>query len=989
MEEKAAYERHVGECEACATLAALMGALDSDLRRGTRVGRYEILNRLGAGAMGTVYAANDPALDRKIALKLIRAKVAGPELEERLLREAKAMARLSHPDVIAVYDAGRDGDRLFIAMELVEGGTLREWLAERRRSWREILAVYLHAGRGLAQAHALGLIHRDFKPDNVLVGNDGRVRVTDFGLARSVEHGDEAPPVEVDRIRIAFDRTSPAPLTRTGALVGTPAYMAPEQFAGGAADARSDVYAFCVALYEALYGDRPFGGVTLGEHRAEKVRGALRTSASDRAVPARLRRVLAVGLRPKPEQRYATMEEALAALGRAGRWPLPASWGARTWVLAGSVALAVVSGGEWLATRRLSARAPDRAPDSVAAAVAALASAEGKLACPIFQVRGADDVAVPMGAAAAALACARLAWELGGRSERVLLPAALLDLPREPSDEMQDPYVSAEQRARTIEVGRARAAAYLDGSVVYERNAWTVEIQVKARDGREIVRASAADDSFLHTMRRALDSLWSAPLVRRGPDPDVAQWVGASTADVGLILSDLVLDSTAGCDRLAADAGMSRDTLLYVQKVCEKFGAPVALDGGVPSLDESSPEALVTSLHAVAAWEIPVPVDRERTLAAKLDSLRGSEPSSFGRARLAYTAGLAWTLANDRERAQSSLRLSLRDDPTYDQAWELVEGAAGGGTPLAASTSAVARAWLPYESRLVPKADSWRGDELDARLRDAHLAYLLEPRLVEALHLGRALAEAGRPDDARAVAATPLDDPATGKWLAEDILGLIDLHDAKLARAIPHLEEGGNPSMIDLLVVADVAGRAEEVSTRWARRFLARSDADADMTARGYHAPMFLCMHARGALATECLGARGTTRPARDELVVRRWQRAPRGSEALCARRRSRGRVVVAAPGRLPEPRDRARPPDRCVRGRWRARARCASRRAQARVHLHRRRQRRGAARSEAGARRGRRSASTHAGARGRAGVGGGGRRNPRRGEDARCFRGD
>ncbi len=277
-------ERHIAECTSCLELVAQVGrALVSrgsssavtadetpDLVRGAVVGRYEILELLGAGAMGRVYAAQDPALDRKVALKVLRPGSATADLEARLLREAKAMARLSHPEVITIHDVGRHDQQLFIAMELDDGGTLRQWLAATTRPWREILAVYLRAGRGLARAHAAGIIHRDFKPDNVLIGEDGRVRVTDFGLAREVEAvgaESERPLEEASTMNVT--------LTRTGTLLGTPAYMAPEQLTGAPADARSDLYSFCVALHEALCGARPFAGTTLRALQEAKVAGTV------------------------------------------------------------------------------------------------------------------------------------------------------------------------------------------------------------------------------------------------------------------------------------------------------------------------------------------------------------------------------------------------------------------------------------------------------------------------------------------------------------------------------------------------------------------------------------------------------------------------------------------------------------------------------------------------------------------------------------------
>jgi eukaryotic-like serine/threonine-protein kinase len=203
---------------------------------------FRIERRLGAGGMGVVYLARDVILDRDVALKL-HSSPAGPA-RERMLREARLMARLSHPNVVTVYEVGLFEGRLFIAMEFLDGGTLRAWLAERPRSWREIVTRYLAAARGLLAAHEAGLVHRDFKPDNVLLGRDGRLRVADFGVAMALGADDEGQA-------LAAVSSSPR-LTATGAEVGTPAYMSPEQRQAGVVDARSDQYSFCVSLSEAL-----------------------------------------------------------------------------------------------------------------------------------------------------------------------------------------------------------------------------------------------------------------------------------------------------------------------------------------------------------------------------------------------------------------------------------------------------------------------------------------------------------------------------------------------------------------------------------------------------------------------------------------------------------------------------------------------------------------------------------------------------------------
>ncbi|HEY0133233.1 MAG TPA: serine/threonine-protein kinase, partial [Nannocystis sp.] len=202
----------------------------------TRLGRFMLLQLLGQGGMGVVYTAWDELLDRRVALKLLRTGHDG-DAQARILHEAKGLARLSHPNVVQIYEVSASGGRLFIAMEYIAGNTLRAWTDEQRRAGadpRVLLDMYIQAGRGLAAAHAQGLVHRDFKPDNVLVGEDGRARVVDFGLvtirhaAPDVHAPGGAPP--------AID----ARLTADGAVHGTPAYMPPEQFAGLAADARSD-----------------------------------------------------------------------------------------------------------------------------------------------------------------------------------------------------------------------------------------------------------------------------------------------------------------------------------------------------------------------------------------------------------------------------------------------------------------------------------------------------------------------------------------------------------------------------------------------------------------------------------------------------------------------------------------------------------------------------------------------------------------------------
>ena len=277
----------------------------------SHIGRFEILRKLGEGGMGVVYQANDPELGRRVAIKVMRGsqrQIQDSQGKHRMLREAKAMARLAHPNVVHVYEVDEFGDSVFLAMELVEGLGLRQWLKLRRRNWRDVVAVFLQAGQGLAAAHAVGIVHRDFKPDNVLVGDDGRVRVLDFGLARPLHNGD----VE-EVIAPSGPSGNRITLTQANTYVGTPAYMSPEQHLRERADARSDQFSFCVALYEGLYGARPFAGRTAAEVRMSVFR-PLPAPPKGHGVPARLRRILARGLSIDADERFPDMESLLAAL---------------------------------------------------------------------------------------------------------------------------------------------------------------------------------------------------------------------------------------------------------------------------------------------------------------------------------------------------------------------------------------------------------------------------------------------------------------------------------------------------------------------------------------------------------------------------------------------------------------------------------------------------------------------------------------------------
>jgi tetratricopeptide (TPR) repeat protein/predicted Ser/Thr protein kinase len=297
-------------------------------RRATpvKLGRFTVLDVVGRGGMGVVYACFDDRLDRKIAVKLLHGDASrDPEISQRrLLREAQAMARLSHPNIVKVHAVGHEHGRIHVAMEFVRGKSLDAWTELTARPWQDVLAVFVQAGRGLAAAHAAGLVHRDFKPQNVIVGDDGVVKVLDFGLARTA--GGDAPDELADEAHHippgSVERQLRRSLTRTGQVLGTPLYMSPEQHRGVRATAASDQFSFCISLYQCLYEQMPFNVDSLGALIDDMLRDRVAPPPARTPVPRRIFDALRRGLAADPARRFASMDELLVALARdrASRW---------------------------------------------------------------------------------------------------------------------------------------------------------------------------------------------------------------------------------------------------------------------------------------------------------------------------------------------------------------------------------------------------------------------------------------------------------------------------------------------------------------------------------------------------------------------------------------------------------------------------------------------------------------------------------------------
>jgi serine/threonine protein kinase len=342
---------------------------------GKTIGRYIVRGLLGTGGMGSVYVAHDPELGREVAVKLLAPALGDSEacalFEARFRREARALARVAHPNVVAVHDFGTVDDRMFITMELIEGQTVADWCKAERPAARAILDVFVAAGRGLAAAHAAGVVHRDVKPENMMLGKDGRVRVVDFGLARA----------DVDFT-----------LTVAGAVMGTPRYMAPEQHRGEEADERTDQFSFCVALYIALFGESPFRGDDLDSLARSVTTGEPREPPPRRGVPRRIWRALRRGMSAAREDRFPRLDDLLAEIApaRATGWVWRATAIGLCTAVVGAIT-AVVIAAPSSGARTIPA---DAGPSAIAA------PAHPVPATPPPPADAATSVAVPVDAAA-------------------------------------------------------------------------------------------------------------------------------------------------------------------------------------------------------------------------------------------------------------------------------------------------------------------------------------------------------------------------------------------------------------------------------------------------------------------------------------------------------------------------------------------------------------------------------------------------------------
>jgi len=748
---------------------------------GTIADRYVLSGQIGAGGMGVVYRARDERLGREVAVKLLPASTLGDaQARRRLLREARSAAGLEHAGIVHVYDVGETADGgAFLVMELIAGQSLRDHILRGTLAPRQRLGAIVEVGRALGFAHSKGFVHRDVKPDNIMIRDDGRAVVLDFGLAKE---------------RAAGTSVDAATVTAGGMLVGTPAYMAPEQARGEAVDAPADQFALAVTTFEAATGQLPWRGSSPLEVVSDILHGTpkrLRDVRTD--LPAALEDAVTRALSKQPQDRFPTvlafvdaLEAAMQGIesslprpaGRAAHDVAhaptmaasvsgavapapPAPRGRPRWTLAvaGALALGIV-GAVWLGagSARRSAVSRDVSRAAIAHPLSAVASV---LACPALAATAYDFRAAEwLGAGAAHLACERAQVALGDAA-RTLVPAELLALPRSPGGDFPvAPFDGPGARGKMLEAA-AHADAWLDGSVDRRPEGFRVVLALRARGGAEVSRGEGQGVTLLRAVRSAMDPLLSSGAIPRVADQAILRaWSGGASVDAALALHDLNVAALAenpeavreecGSVRARLDLGEMRP---FVAAFCaDRLGEPLPPR---PDLDERSLGALATSAAALRVYDVSADADRARLLgvARSLESDLDGEPSLAVRAlRAAMAAEVRYALgdADGAQRAAlSSIQASPKEVDVRGTAWHRLSFTS---KDTRQSVLAPHTGWLPWEPFAHYNSGRVKGDPASLR-EGAHRASALGGRSYWLVNYGEIVLSGGDVVGASAVAA--------------------------------------------------------------------------------------------------------------------------------------------------------------------------------------------------------------------------------------------
>ncbi len=740
-------------------------------------GRYSVEGTLGAGGMGVVLRGRDDKLRRDVAIKLLPTDAVGSErARARLVREARAAASLEHPGIVRIYDVGTTEEgEAFIVMELVRGRSLRALLAEGGLSLAERVRLIGEIAGALSYAHAAGLVHRDVKPDNVFVRDDGRAVVLDFGLARTAEDDTSEDGVTVTNV------------TADGVIAGTPAYMAPEQFAGEPLDGRADQFALGVVAYQALTGSLPWKSTNGAQMLAEILsKNPAPPSSVAPALPAALDTPVLRALAKQPGDRYADVESFAKALAAAVATKVPAAPAAaqagdatptdsvpgpidatvtqapaspvrrrsRRALAIVAVAAAAVLAVDHYGWVRQAVTAPAPAATGSAAARVASVHPGTVLACPAFEVRDASDSPGWIGAAAADAFCRKAVLRIGGSYERLRVPAELLGLPARPSSTLpHDPYDAAGARAQALARARGEDGAVIaDGEVELVREGFDVVVRLE-RSGGEVGRGQGRGRDVAGAVERALGDLVGvgALPVATPLDGEVADLFPVTAADLRGDLLDLNVfgrNPEAPCSRLEGRSGELGVARHVIEHNCRYALARIPGPAPAVDLDATSPMRLAHS--AVARIQVGIRPD-EATLAT-LDDELAREPSAQRRAALA-TSLAALRSDSDPARARELALAAVLANPRFEGAWGALVAASYDRSGMT-DVQRAASAWVPSDWNGYNTLARFGAPGAAERVRYQRLGYLLfglQP--AGGVTLADVLLDAGDVEAARALAA--------------------------------------------------------------------------------------------------------------------------------------------------------------------------------------------------------------------------------------------
>jgi serine/threonine-protein kinase len=781
--------------------------------------------------MGVVWLADDEKLGRKVALKVLPPERVGDlGARARLLREARVAGSLEHTNIVRVYDVGETADGgAFLVMELVRGKTLAELIHEDGLDLAQRLSIVASVARALAHAHRAGLVHRDVKPENVMRTDDGRVVLLDLGVAKSsAGSGADAAAITA---------------TAEGAIVGTPAYLAPEQARGTTLDARADQFALGVTLFETLTRRLPWSSTNVAGVLAEIVADTpLPPSSIDASLPSSLDALVAQAMAKRAEDRFADMDALAEAIDtvREQLGPRPILIARSTDGVASRPARA-----ESLRTTTAAETLPRSAPPRkvgralalllplAAAAVWAswprpspLASVGSVVACPPLEATVDGEAAAWLGAAGAALACRQIALRLGGAPSCALGPAALLDRPHTPAQDLHgEPFGSAEDRARALAAAE-RADAWIDGTVAYSDRAFDVTLVVRSASGDEIAGASGHDAYLPRAVRHALDAMDRETFPSRPLDAHAASTLGTHDPSAAMSLELLFELELAGssigdveCDELAT-APLTDDARATITDACAQSRSQVSPPLRPIALDETDSFSLARSATAMAHYGAAV--DRA-ALRSTLEARRRTEPDALARAHLALAEGevAAATGADPRPLALAAISI----DPTLSEAWLLVADASFGGR----DTEAIERArteWLPESP------DAWNNLGVARGLTDIDASITLYRRAIVlggdapvwSTNLSGAMLLRGDRVGARAVAsALALYGSGLGRLGAATIESQVDSSEGDFASALDRIRtelehwevlgmgtQAGNALLLSAVLPTHALGRDAE-----------------------------------------------------------------------------------------------------------------------------------------------------------------------------------